>query len=93
MHANIACTAQLLWMAGKINRIVPRQLDAHIGRKPGQPDINGGSDRLLFEAGFTAQIVRQDPPEDVLDEAVMRRLLPRRHCAYDARTAAPAARV
>jgi len=53
MACETACTAQLLYMYGKLKfPFDEKAFDARIGRSPGQADLCSGNLRVLFEEGF-----------------------------------------
>jgi hypothetical protein len=52
MECETLCTAQLLFMHGKLELSELPTLNRRIGREAGEPDGKAGNLRLLFEAGF-----------------------------------------
>lgn len=67
MACETACTAQLLYMYGKLKLKDVKKLDRRIGRKSGEADQNNGNLRVLFEEGFHIETVTKVDTQKVID--------------------------
>ncbi|HJP81371.1 MAG TPA: hypothetical protein VJ841_03200 [Candidatus Saccharimonadales bacterium] len=66
MACETACTAQILYMLGKIERNQVLSLDRRIGRRAYQPDMQYGNMRLLLEHGLHLKAKSPIRPEEIV---------------------------